>query len=129
MPGMYILFNPLANNGNSVESVNKLLETIEGEKMLCDMTQGYIDTVSSLEQDDVIVICGGDGTLNRFVNETEGIEIENDILYYAIGSGNDFARDIALEREAAPVSISKYLKNQGKKPSQIKDTQHQLKTK
>ena len=50
--------------------------------------------MSSLEGDDSIIICGGDGTLNRFVNAIYDLNTDKEILYYAAGSGNDFLRDI-----------------------------------
>ena len=108
MSNVYVFYNPLANNGRSVESVEKLAQDIEGS-VLCDITKGYRDILSAMESGDSLILCGGDGTLNRFINETDGMEIENDILYYACGSGNDFARDISLARGDAPVSINKYL--------------------
>ena len=105
----YILYNPLANNGRSCEAIEMLAEKRGGECILRDVTKGYGEYISAMEEGDVIILCGGDGTLNRFVNENDVEKIENDILYYASGSGNDFARDISLEREADPVSIKKYL--------------------
>ncbi len=110
MSKMYVIYNPLANNGRSKEEIDKFVEMLDSEYVLCDMTEGYADRVAELESEDTLVICGGDGTLNRFINETEGESIKGDILYFASGSGNDFARDIALERSAAPVSIKKYIK-------------------
>lgn len=111
MSKIYILYNPLANNGRSQEAVEKLAAQTEGESVLCDMTRGYKDILSAMQSEDALIICGGDGTLNRFINETDGIKLENDILYYASGSGNDFAHDISLNRGDAPVSIKKYLKD------------------
>ena len=106
-----MLYNPLANNGRGADAVNRLASKIGDAAVLCDMTKGYKDILANLECDDAVIICGGDGTLNRFVNDTDGIEIANDVLYYASGSGNDFAKDISLEREADPVSVKKYLQN------------------
>ncbi len=111
MSKTYILYNPLANNGRSREEVEKFAKNAEGESVLCDMTKGYLECLRGLCGDDVIVICGGDGTLNRFINDTDGETIENDILYFASGSGNDFAHDISLERASTPVSIKKYIKS------------------
>ncbi len=109
MSKTYILYNPLANNGRSEGEIEKFARNVEGESVLCDMTKGYREYLKELCEDDVIVICGGDGTLNRFINETEGEKLENDILYFASGSGNDFAHDISLERASTPVSIKKYI--------------------
>jgi len=36
------------------------------------------------------VIAGGDGTLNRFINDTAPLQIGCHIYYFATGSGNDF---------------------------------------
>ena len=109
MSKVYVLYNPLANNGRSEEAIKALLETVEGEHVLCDMTKGYGELIDGMSAEDTLILCGGDGTLNRFINETDGESIECDILYYASGSGNDFAHDIGLERGANPVSIKKYL--------------------
>ena len=56
-----------------------------------------------------VYACGGDGTLNRFLNDTEDIRPDCDIYYYPSGSGNDFARDIGAERGATPVLINRYI--------------------
>ncbi len=109
MSKVYIIYNPLANNGRSTESIENFSKTMTGECVLCDMTQGYAETVKEMQSDDTLVICGGDGTINRFINEVGAENIAGDIMYYACGSGNDFARDISLERDAAPVSVKKHL--------------------
>ncbi len=109
MSKVYVIYNPLANNGRSKEAIEAFAEKLEGESVLCNMTEGYDSVIESLNEGDTLIICGGDGTLNRFINETDGKNIENDILYFASGSGNDFARDISLEREAEPVSIKRYI--------------------
>ena len=36
-------------------------------------------TLRDLNPDDYLVICGGDGTLNRFINNTANINIEQDL--------------------------------------------------
>ncbi len=109
MAKIYVIYNPLANNGRSKENIDAFVKTLDGECVICDMTKGYRGQINAMESGDVLIICGGDGTLNRFINEMDGVEIENDILYFASGSGNDFAHDISLERGAAPVSIKKYI--------------------
>ncbi len=62
-----------------------------------------------MEADDFVIISGGDGTLNRFINDTEGIEYPCDILYFPNGSGNDFARELGAEKGGTPFSITKYI--------------------
>jgi diacylglycerol kinase family enzyme len=57
-----------------------------------------------------MIICGGDGTLNRFVNDVKGLQFSNKVLYYACGSGNDFLRDIPHD-EGKPVAFNEYMEN------------------
>lgn len=52
--------------------------------------------------DDIIPICGGDGTLDRFINNTKGILVCNPIFYYAVGSGNNFIRDLNKQKGFKP---------------------------
>ena len=105
----YVIYNPLANNGRSKDEVENLIATLGGDTVLYDMTKGYIEQLEALQSDDTLIICGGDGTLNRFINDTDGTDIACDIMYFASGSGNDFAHDISLERGASPVSVKKYM--------------------
>ncbi len=63
-----------------------------------------------LEPQDVLVLTGGDGTINRFLNEADYDAFENEILYYATGSGNDFLHDLDKPADAAPFSLRPYLK-------------------
>ena len=109
MAKAYVFYNPLAANGACNETVKQVDDFIEDEKVYCDMTLGYGDVLSELGEDDYIVLCGGDGTLNRFINETDGMDIACDILYFASGSGNDFAYDLGHGKADKPYSIKKYL--------------------
>lgn len=56
-----------------------------------------------------LLVAGGDGTLNRFVNDTEGIRGDLPLWYYPTGSGNDFWKDIGQQPDGAPVEITHYL--------------------
>ena len=73
--------------------------------------KSYDEFFASLTSDDKIILSGGDGTINRFVNDTAHIEIKNDIYYYASGTGNDFLRDLEKEVGCDPFSIKKYVEN------------------
>jgi diacylglycerol kinase family enzyme len=109
----YLLYNPLAGNGRGHGYIDELKERLEGEVVLCDVTtpEGYKDILSGIESDDLITICGGDGTLNKFVNTMDVDGMNNTILYYAAGSGNDFLCDVARDRANEVTNITKYLKN------------------
>ena len=107
----YILYNPLAGHGKTDDKLSELKSKLEGEIVVVNMpeTESYSQLLAELESDDKIVICGGDGTLNRFVNAVDVDKITNDILYFASGSGNDFLNDVGADPEGNPQKINQYL--------------------
>ena len=107
----YILYNPLAGHGECRDKLEKLKSFLKGDVVECDVTKGDDNLWDKLLPDDKIVISGGDGTLNRFINEVNTDSITNDILYYGSGSGNDFLHDLGRKAESEPFLINQYLKN------------------
>lgn len=109
----YILYNPHAGNGVSEEKLSIIKNAYPSDVELINMTEieSYKSFCDTLLSEDVIVICGGDGTLNRFVNDTEGLNIENEIMYFALGTGNDFLKDIEGASCDVAFPIKKYIKN------------------
>ena len=109
----YALYNPFAGNQTCEEQSKKLREFYSPDELefrsMADIN--YSKFFPSLNVDDKVIICGGDGTLNRFVNDTRDIAITNDILYYAAGSGNDFLRDLGKEKGTVPFKINQYIEN------------------
>ena len=109
-----ILYNPLSGNGGAKERAEALKNKFgESVAYAINMTEieDYSEVLSKYGKDDVIVICGGDGTLNRFANDTADLDIEADILYSATGTGNDFLVDLGVDKDADPFSVKKYLRN------------------
>lgn len=115
MSSYYILYNPIAANSHGKEKSQALKNILKGENFVFeDITSviNYYNFFAKLNPDDKIVIAGGDGTLNRFINSTDGMNIKNDIYYYAAGSGNDFFRDIKAEDKKSNYCIlNKYIEN------------------
>ena len=109
----YILYNPLAGSGTCEQKIEKIRLCKDCETVCYDVTaeNAYADLAAILEKDDKIVICGGDGTLNRFVNGIDGYGLENDILYFAAGSGNDFLNDIGEKPGENPLKINPFIEN------------------
>lgn len=107
----YILYNPNAGNGVSNDKLSILKSSYPCEVELVNMTEieSYKSFFDTLSADDVIVVCGGDGTLNRFVNDSDGAQIENEIMYLALGTGNDFLKDIEGASTDIAFSIKKYI--------------------
>ncbi|MBE6694695.1 MAG: diacylglycerol kinase family protein [Ruminococcaceae bacterium] len=113
MKTAHVLYNPKAGNGKCGEDVKRLEGLVSDAIALHDVTQYGDDLgfLTELPEDDYIILCGGDGTLNRFVNSVEGLDIPNEILYCPGGSGNDFAHDLGKGKEDKPFSVKDYLKN------------------
>lgn len=109
----YVLYNPLAGGGCAKERIDELVKSLGEDAKLCNLTEieSYADFLSTLSPEDVIILAGGDGTINRFVNDTENIEIPNEVLYFASGTGNDFLRDIEGVTADRPFRINEYIKN------------------
>lgn len=109
----YVLYNPKAGGGNAEEDALCLQVFLHGELEYIDMTQinDYGELLTHMEKNSYIVIVGGDGTLNRFVNDTEGMDIPQDILYYPSGTGNDLAKDMGKIPAGQPFSVKEVLKD------------------
>ena len=109
-----VLFNPLASNGKGEEEAKKLDGFLAGNTVTYkNMTEikNYGEFFDSLSEDSILVICGGDGTLNRFVNDADEKYFSRDIYYFATGTGNDFLLDIGGKKGDAPIKLNKYIVN------------------
>ena len=108
-----ILFNPHAGNEHGSEEAKVLEERLakDGEVKMDDITSipPYPEYFASLDPEETLVICGGDGTVNRFVNECGELPA-NEISFYAAGTGNDFANDLGIKKGEI-VELKRYLKN------------------
>ena len=108
-----ILWNPKSGNGLSEEAIHRLEQLMEAKLSTLDVTTvvDYAALLSQLRAEDLLIIAGGDGTLNRFMNHIDGLEIPCETFYYPCGTGNDFARDLEKEANCQPFRIHAYLKN------------------
>lgn len=109
----HILFNPLAGNcdENSIEAYLPLPFGEKIEKYNITEIKDYSELLSSFDSEDKLIICGGDGTLNRFINSADVDNIANDILFFAAGSGNDFLNDLGEKAFDKLIKINDYIKN------------------
>lgn len=100
----YYLYNPKANNGirPAFKEDAKIIEVIG-----LDFPKFF----SELKEDDEVVLVGGDGTLNHFINDMNGIEIKHNVYLLGAGTGNDFLNDINEKEPGKEVLINQYLKN------------------
>lgn len=105
----YILYNKYAGNGTALEKAQELAGKLDATDSIYDMTTADYSTLLT-DKDADIIIFGGDGTLNRFVNDTADLNLENKIFIAPLGTGNDFLKDIEATYEGDPIEITKYLK-------------------
>lgn len=109
-----VLYNPLSANLKGEEKSKSKMLSIKGDTYsMFDIRRvsNYEKFFSLMNDEDNLLICGGDGTLNRFINDTDGLSLPKNIFYYPAGTGNDFANDISDPDNKGFYEISQYLKN------------------
>ena len=111
-----VLYNNKSNNGKGGGTARKVGEVWKDKDLVfVDVFSigDYKEFFAKLEPDDEICICGGDGTLNHFVNDAAaaGYDYSNKIYVYPTGTGNDFLNDLGKTIEDAPVLVNDYLVN------------------
>ena len=113
MKKYYVLHNPLAGHGKEKNDLEILKSLYGEENLVCmDMTEivDYSAYFANLSAEDEVVLCGGDGTVNHFINKTKDLNIIQNVFYLGSGSGNDFLHDIEGTCDK-PVLLNPYLKN------------------
>lgn len=109
----YVLTNKKAGN-RDVELDSAALEVVYNDPLVfLDVTQitNYRVFLSGMEPDDYLIIAGGDGTLNHFINNTAGMKLPEKVLYCPAGTGNDFARELGKSYADGPFPIREYLEH------------------
>ena len=110
----YVLCNPLSANKKGEQLAHNLEGKLPGEELKFIDIRTVEDYSSfwktiDLEKDNVI-LAGGDGTLNRFINANENEELPANLYYYAAGSGNDFRKDVSPDSDDL-IPLHKYIKD------------------
>ena len=108
----YILYNTLSGNKKGLESARLLVGNIVPENAtLIDVVSitNYSDFWKNVDiENDTVILSGGDGTLNRFINANKELRLPQNLFYYPSGSGNDFKNDVANDtNELSP--LHKYI--------------------
>ena len=103
-----VLYNPKGNNNQAEAETKQLSAILSGDEL------EYVDVlevkdvkalVSGLSADEKLIISGGDGTLNHFINDIDGVDLKNDVYFFGTGTGNDFLTGIGAEK-GTPVKIN-----------------------
>lgn len=98
-----ILYNPLSKNRKSKRTVKKLVDYYKKHSLpfriksllkIHDLEHYLNKTPKNIK----IILLGGDGTINTFINNTMEIPLTHDISLKPTGSGNDFLRSLRKQR-------------------------------
>ncbi len=109
----YILYNPKSNNENNDLNIIHGAEKLEdiGVKKICWLGLDVAEFCKNLTEDDRVMICGGDGTLHYFANNTYDFDIPCPVYALRSGTGNDFLNDLGQTDNENLIDIRPYIKN------------------
>lgn len=97
----YYLYNSRANNGIRPAAA-------EGLELTDAVGLDYPAFFAGLQPEDEVVLIGGDGTINYFINAVDTDTLKNRVWFLGAGTGNDFLNDI--ERKAGEeILLNEYL--------------------
>ncbi len=110
----YVLCNPLSANKQGAVLSQSLVGKLQREevKFVDILTVGdYADFWKTIDlETDTVILSGGDGTLNRFINATVGTKLPKNLFYFAAGSGNDFKHDVSPDSDEL-IPLTEYMKD------------------
>lgn len=106
----YALYNPHSGHGEAKEIAAGLAKEDEITLISMEGISDYKEFFSSITDAEEIIVCGGDGTLNRFINDTDGLDFPCPIMYMPCGTGNDFALDVGKQGTNEPFLVDEYIK-------------------
>lgn len=110
----YVLYNPLASNKSGeakARSINQKCPNPYYEFVdITSLSKAELDEILFSEHE--VILSGGDGTLNRFVNMISNNVPDKPINFYPSGSGNDFMRDVGDKYKIGElIRLNEYIKD------------------
>lgn len=110
---IYVLFNPLSGDKahpHKGEDIKKELGMLDATA-LSVLDINYEQFLAKLTKDDKVILCGGDGTLNKSINILYGKTLACPFYFHATGTGNDFLTDVKHEEKDGLVYLNDHLKH------------------
>ena len=107
----YILFNPLAGNGKAKtqELVNQLQP--EPLRTLDVTTQNLRRFLEKTPVSERIILLGGDGTINHFINRLHGVVPRHQSSSCPASSGSDFLNNVQSDARDGMILLNSYLES------------------
>lgn len=107
---MLLIINPKAGKGRISKKIPKIIRNFEGKgyEIKTEYTQRGIKTAEIVSQYknkiELIVCCGGDGTLNQIINEIMNWKIKPQLGFIPLGTMNDFAKTMKISTKKTSLS-------------------------
>ena len=94
----YFLYNPLSSNKDTSQKVEALCKKMSKENEthlvnIMEISGKENEFLQQRQPEEIVVLCGGDGTVNTFINRIDTDLIKCKLYLYTCGTGNDFARE------------------------------------
>lgn len=98
----YLLYNELADAGEGKANAEKAAQDLKDHgyevgELVSLIGLDLAKFFKGKKAEDEVVLCGGDGTLNHFVNDLGDLELPCAVKLLPTGTGNDFQRDLPEE--------------------------------
>ena len=112
-----LVVNEAAGKGSAEDLVPEVIENLEElgyrvDKRLTTIEQNGTYIIKNYEEPfDILIVCGGDGTLNEVIQGLYEKDIHTFIGYIPTGTTNDFASSLGIEKDNIDISwnINKYV--------------------
>ena len=115
MKNIIVLYNPKSHEGKGLNDARRLEKFYPGAVFeYQDMTSAdfsWIGYLKNTPEDAMIILTGGDGTLNRAVNALRDWDFSHPLHFFPSGTGNDFINDLHLKKTTAPFLLDPYIKH------------------
>ena len=108
-----ILYNPHSQSEHGLENAKKIEKLVDGSCSYMDVTAPdfyFPNVLRDTDPEVKIVVTGGDGTINRFLNSLPDAKLTRELYCYPGGSGNDFIRDLKAPLDGPPVLMNPHVK-------------------
>ena len=109
----YILYNPKSNSEHNDLNIIPGKAELErrGARQISLLEVNIREFLGTLTGEDKLYICGGDGTLHHFVNNTRGFEFPCPVYVIRSGTGNDFLNDIGQTAPDTLFDVREHISN------------------
>lgn len=109
----HVLYNSASDNGKGYQNALEVRDHVDGELVFDDVCKitDMASFLADIPEAESVVLTGGDGTLNHFVNDIANVDLKNDIYYYPTGTGNDFMKDVENFAKDGMIRINEYVRN------------------